>query len=149
MIIEVSYNKYQSNWYVGELYDKFYKYLVSKYGNDVFFTPMETLSKKNGYNVGTHDLSIFNIYNLIVTNKKTNKTFIHSFSDYAPAMMDDNSGILKFDVASFSCVSNLTNKIIEDYSPKYKIIPSFYILEQISDLDFIQSNFKKTKGAQF
>jgi hypothetical protein len=140
MTIEISFDRYQHNWYVGELYHKFYEYLIEKYGNDIIFTPISELANRFGHPIDPHSLSIFSIYNLIVTNKKTNKTFIHSLSDYAPAMMDDNSGILNFDVESFSCSSNLDEDTIKKYSSKYNILPSFYILEHLSDIDFIEQN---------
>ena len=143
MVIEVSFNRYQHNWYVGELYHQFYEYLVSKYGDGVIYVSLNDLSDRYGTTETPNTSSIFSIYNLIITNKKTNKTFIHSLSDYAPCMMDDNSGILNFDVASFSCTSNLTEDIINRYSSNYNIIPSFYILENLSDLDLIESNRNK------
>ena len=127
MIIEISFNRYQHNWYVGELYHKFYEYLVDMYGNNnVVYTSMDDLARRFGHTSDTHSLSIFSIYNLIITNKKTNKTFIHSLSDYAPIMMNDNTGILNFDVAGFACTSNLSKDFYEKYSKKYKIFPSFY-----------------------
>ena len=145
MTIEISFNRYQHNWYVGELYQKFYEYLVEKYGNDsIQFTHMDKLAERFGHQNNTHSLSIFSIYNLIITNKKTNKTFIHSLSDYAPVMMDDNTGILNFDVAAFSCSSNLDENMINKYSSKYKILPSFYILEHLTDIDLIEKNKLKT-----
>lgn len=147
MTIEISFNRYQHNWYVGELYHKFYEYLVDKYGSDsIQFTPMDELAERFGYSTNTQSLTIFSIYNLIITNKKTNKTFIHSLSDYAPVMMDDNSGILNFDVAAFSCSSNLDENMIHKYSLKYKILPSFYILEHLTDIDFIEQNKKSVRG---
>ena len=79
----------------------------------------------------------------IITNKKTNKTFIHSLSDYAPIMMNDNTGILNFDVAGFACTSNLSKDLYEKYGKKYKIFPSFYILENYSDINLIELNRNK------
>lgn len=147
MIIEISFNRYQHNWYVGELYHKFYEYLIDKYGNDsIKFTSMDELAERFGCSTNTHSLSIFSIYNLIVTNKKTNKTFIHSLSDYAPVMMDDNTGILNFDISAFSCSSNLDENTFQKYSSKYKILPSFYILENLTDFDLIEQNKKSFGG---
>ena len=46
MIIEISFNRYQHNWYVGELYHKFYEYLIDKHGNDsIKFTSMDELAE--------------------------------------------------------------------------------------------------------
>ena len=140
MTIEVSFNRYQHDWYVGEIYHLFHEHLVSKYGDDVIYTPISELSQRFDNCDISSSTSIFSIYNLIVTNKETNKTFIHSLSDYAPAMMDDSSGILNFDVVAFSCTSNLTEDIISRYSTKYNIIPSFYILENLSDVQRIEDN---------
>lgn len=144
MIIEISFNRYQHNWYVGELYHKFYEYLVDMYGNNnVVYTPMDDLARRFGHTSDAHSLSIFSVYNLIITNKKTNKTFIHSLSDYAPIMMNDNTGILNFDVAGFACTSNLSKDLYEKYGEKYKIFPSFYILENYSDINLIELNRNK------
>ena len=140
MTFEVSFNRYQHDWYVGELYHQFYEHLVSKYGDEVKFVPFSELSSRFNYGDEISSTSIFSIYNLIVTNTKTNKTFIHSLSDYAPVMMDDNSGILNFDVAGFSCTSNLTEDLMLKYSTKYNVIPSFYILENLSDISHIENN---------
>jgi hypothetical protein len=135
----VSFDKYQNNWYVGELYESFYNYLKSIPNLDVEYKNIKDLSLEYP-KIENQYLSIFSIYNLIIINKQTNKTFIHSLSDYAPSMMDDISGIIYFDVAAFSCTSNLTQEIYNRYSPKYKIIPSFYILENYDDINLIEKH---------
>lgn len=146
MRLLVSFDRYQENWYVGELYYNFLLYLQDL-GIDVVYKNIKDLEKE--YKKENNDnLSIFSIYNLIITNKDTNKTFIHSLSDYAPAMMDDNTGILNFDVSAFSCSSNLNDEVVSRYT-KYKIIPSFYILENFTDLELVDKFYasKKTINA--
>jgi len=152
MRLEVSFDLYQKNWYVGELYNSFFNFLKEIPGIEVEYLTIKELSEKHNSHQNNYSPSIFNIYNLFVTNKDTNKTFIHSLSDYAPAMMDDNSGITNFDVAAFSCSSNLTNEMFLKYNSKYKIIPSFYILEKWDDFDLIkkyETNLNKINKCYF
>lgn len=144
----VSYDHYQYDWYVGELYKNFVNFLKSK-NISIEYINIKELANKYNYNYNIN--SIFSIYNLIITNKKTHKTFIHSLYDGAPAMMDANSGINNFDIIGFSCCSNLTQNIIDKYSSKYNIYPSFYILENFSDMTYIEKYFnnKKNKSKKF
>lgn len=97
--------------------------------------------------------SIFNIYNLIVQDKNTKKTFVHSLHDYSVVMLEHYSAINKLNIVSFSCSSNLTKNIIENNRAKLKIIPSFYILENLSDIESIQtaknSNFDRQNKIYF
>jgi hypothetical protein len=150
MKLKVSYDLFQSNWYVGELYHNFFNYLKEK-GHDVEYIHINELAKN--YNIfNSNNSCIFSIYNLIITNKKTEKTFIHSFYDGAPCMMDDNNGIKNFDISAFSCCSNLTQYEYDKYSLKYKILPSFYILENVSDLEYIEkfkNNINRNNNCYF
>jgi hypothetical protein len=142
MNLTVSYDLFQNNWYVGELYHRFFNHLKDQ-GHNVEYIHIRELAKKYD-NFETDTSSFFSIYNLIVTNNDTNKTFAHSLYDGAPCMMDDNSGIKNFDIAAFSCCSNLTDYEYERYSKNYNVYPSFYILEYLSDLDHIEK-FKDNK----
>lgn len=134
----VSFDGYQGNWYVGELYKKFFETLSSEFSCE--YVHMSDLA--NQYNEPTNynqNLpSLFNIYNLIVQDKDTKKTFVHSLHDYAVVMLEHHSAIDKLNVVSFSCSSNLTKETFEKNKTKLKIIPSFYILEHWSDIDLIQ-----------
>lgn len=149
MRLLISFDKYQENWYVGELYHAFFKYLNDTQGIDVEYCNIKDLSLKYPP-VDDRYSSIFSIFNLIVTNKNTNKTFIHSLSDHAPSMMDDTSGINNFDISAFSCSSSLTQDLFNVYSKKYLILPSFYMLENFSDLNLVEkykeNNEKINKG---
>jgi hypothetical protein len=135
----VSFDKYQSDWYVGELYYSFFNFLKTLPNISVEYKHIKDLSSEYPQS-GDKYIDIFSIYNLIIINKDTKKVFIHSLSDYAPTMMDNISGILNFDVAGFACASNLNKDLYEKYSKKYKIFPSFYILENYSDLNLIELN---------
>jgi hypothetical protein len=53
-------------------------------------------------------------------------------------MMEESSGIENFDVVKFSCVSSLTKELYSQYSKKYNIVPSFYILEEWNEHDYIE-----------
>lgn len=143
----VSFDQYQNDWYVGELYKSFIEYLKNK-NISINYINIKELSNQYNHNYSID--SIFSIYNLIITNIDTKKTFIHSLYDGAPAMMDRYSGIENFDIAAFSCCSNLTPEIYDKYSTKYTIFPSFYILENFSDINYIEQYYqeKKTKNKQ-
>lgn len=138
----VSFDAYQGNWYVGELYKKFFDSLSSEFECEyVHMTDFASrYSEPTGYNNNLP--SMFNIYNLIVQDKHTKKTFVHSLHDYAVVMLEHLSAIDKLNVVSFSCSSNLTKDIIDKNNGKIKIIPSFYILEHLSDIELIQNTKK-------
>jgi hypothetical protein len=138
----VSFDRYQSDWYVGELYYSFFKFLKTLPNISVEYKHIKDLSSEYPQSDDKY-IDIFSIYNLIIINQDTKKTFIHSLSDYAPTMMDDVSGILNFKVAGFACTSNLNKDLYEKYSKKYKIFPSFYILENYSDINLIELNRNK------
>lgn len=142
----ISYNHLSWNWYVGEFYVKFHELLKSKKIN-VEYQHIHDLARSHGCNPGytsSNTPSIFNDYNLILTNKKTGKSFIHSWHDYAPAMLCKNGDISKLNVAMFACCSRLTQDII-DNNNQIKIQPSFYILENYDEHTFIEKFKNKEK----
>jgi len=139
--LEISYHTIGPNWYVGVFYDKFFNYLKTLKDIEVEFVPLTEISSRYGYgNSGYHENlpSVFNIYNLIIRNVENNKTFIHSWHDFAPVIMSKNTGIENFDVIKFSCVSSLTEEYYNQFSSEYNIVPSFYILEEWNEHDYIE-----------
>ena len=139
MSIIISYNKYQNNWCVGELYDHFAK--IIKFEQDISFIPIHELASKysephnireNGYP------SIFNIYNLIIYNEEKHTGFILSLSDYSPVLLEHHSALDKLGIKTISFCSNLTSDIIEKHK-HINIIPSFYILENWDDFRIIEN----------
>jgi hypothetical protein len=141
MKLIVSYKTIGNNWYVGSFYEMFFNFLKTFKDIEFEYISMDDMAKK--YNASTIGYinnfpSIFNPYNLIIQNIENNKTFIHSWHDYAPIMMENNTGIENFDIVAFSCVSSLTNELYEKYSKKYNIIPSFYILEDWDEHKYIE-----------
>jgi hypothetical protein len=148
MKFEVSYHVIDNEWYVGRLYDEFFKYISQSTEHEFVYVSISELAKKYGYddiNYVKHLPSIFNIYNLIIRNTENNKTFIHSFHDYAPLMMEETTGILNFEVVKFCCNSNLTQTNFDIFSAKYLIQPTFGILENWSDYLLIDRFKKDTK----
>lgn len=142
----ISFDAYQGNWYVGELYKKFFETISENISCE--YVHMSDLAKQYGEPTGYNQNlpSIFNIYNLIVQDKETKKTFVHSLHDYAVVMLEHHSAINKLNVVSFSCSSNLTKDTFEKNKNKIKIIPSFYILEHLSDVEYIKNTKKPSLG---
>lgn len=142
MNLTVSYNHLYHNWYVGEFYIKFTEFLKNISGVNVTYVHLPELAKKyncnSDYNNGFP--SVFSPYNIIIINNDTGKTFIHSWHDYAPAILINGSGIENFDVVMFSCVSRLDQSVIDEYKGKIIIQPSVYFLENTNDFDFIEKN---------
>jgi hypothetical protein len=141
MKLLVSYHNLGPNWYVGVFYDKFFNYLKTLKDIDVEYISINELSKKYGFGTTGYSNnfpSIFNLYNLIIQNVENNKTFIHSWHDYAPVMMEKGGGIENFNVVKFSCVSSLTEECYSNYSKEYNIVPSFYLLEEWNEHDYIE-----------
>lgn len=141
MKLIVSYHLIGSNWYVGAFYEMFFNFLKTFKDIEFEYISMEEMAQKynfptTGY-IGTQP-SIFNPYNLIIQNVENNKTFIHSWHDVAPSMMENETGLKIFDVVLFSCVSSLTNDLYEKYSKKYNIVSSFYILEDWNEHTYIE-----------
>lgn len=146
MKLTVSYHHLYHDWYVGEMYIKFFDFLNSIDGIEIEYKHLNELADKyklnSDYNNGFP--SIFSPYNLLIINEENNKTFVHSWHDYAPAILLNGSGIENFDVSLFACVSRLDNDFLSTYNGGIKIQPSVYILESTTDLNFIDK-FKDTE----
>ncbi len=147
MKLTVSYHHLYSDWYVGEFYIMFFNFLKTIKGLDVEYVHMSELAKKyncnSDYNNGFP--SVFSPYNLIIQNKETGKTFIHSWHDYAPAILMNGSGIEHFDVVKFSCVSRLEQSMIDEQKGKIIVQPSTYLLESLSDYKYVETNKNNIK----
>jgi len=152
MTIIVSYRHLYSDWYVGELYTKFFEFLKDSY-KDINFVYMDIfeLCEKFGGSLDytTHGLpSVFSPYNLIIMNTKTEKVFVHSLHDYAAAMLPSLLELQKqIGLIKFCFCSNLTSNILNE--TKYDGItlqPSFYCLENLTDYDVIEQNKRNVKA---
>ena len=132
------------NWYVGKFYDFFFNVLREK-NYDITFVPLEELAQRYNLPTNYNNLfpSIMNFYNFIIQNPSNGKTFIHSWNDHAPTMLEDGSGVEKLNLILFSCVSNLTKDTFNKFKEKYNIQPSFYLLENWNDIDLIEK-YKNT-----
>jgi len=139
MNLTVSYNPFGVDWFVGQFYSKFTEFLNKIPNVNINYIHLNDFAEKYDCDVNYMNgfPSVFNVYNLIIMNNDNNKTFIHSWHDYAPAILEIGSGIEKFDVVKFACSSRLTQSII-DIHKNIIIQPSTYILENISDLDLIE-----------
>lgn len=137
----VSY-QHMPDWYVGEIHKYFYERLCEKYKNIEFeFVPLENLQQK--YSIGTYAgnyPSFFNHYNFIITNPKNDATFINSLNDYAPFCVFPGTGVENFDVKKFGFVSNYltNNESVVSQISQYNPTPSFYILENFSDIQRVE-----------
>ena len=142
MNLLISFNHLYTNWYVSELY----KLLIDKISNvsgvNVEIVNSREYSSRFNINSDYHNgvPSVLSPMNLLIMNKDNGKTFIHSFHDYAPAIMESHSGIDNFDVVKFSCTSNLTHSHIERFKDKFEVQPSVYILELINEHQYLESN---------
>jgi len=137
MTITISYDPYQSNWYVGELYKTFHEYLINK-KIDITYIHIKDLAKQHNesFEYINNLPSVFSIYSLIITDN--NKTFVHNLSDYAPAILEHDSAIDKLNIKAFGITSNLTANVFNLHANKNFIIhPSFYILENYNDYNRI------------
>jgi hypothetical protein len=147
MKLKISFDQLYHNWYVGTFYSKFFEKL--KEIPDVEFEYIHTHELARQYNLRTdynNSLpSIFSPYNLIIFNESNNKTFVHSWHDYAPAIMTEGSGIENFDVSKFVCTSRLTQGEYDNKSQKYNIQPGFYMLENWDDTMYIEQNKNNLK----
>jgi hypothetical protein len=146
MKLTAIYHNLYHNWYVGEFYIKFIEHLKKMYGIQIEYKNSAEIAKtyniSSDYNNGLP--SCLSPYNLLLINEENNKTFIHSWHDYAPAILAEGSGINNFDVVKFSCVSRLDETILDWYQGNAKIQPSIYLLENTSDLDYIEK-YKNNK----
>ena len=143
MAIIISYNKYQNNWCVGELYDYFAQIMGSE--QEISIIPIHELAKKYSEPNNTRENgypSLFNIYNLIVYSEEKNIGFVHSLSDYSPVMLEHKSALDKLGIKAISFCSNLTDETIERYKHlDINIIPSFYVLENWNDYNLIEKEY--------
>jgi hypothetical protein len=145
--IIISYDLGYPNWYVSEFYKFFHNFLNAKLNVNVKYVPLSDLAKRYGHEISNHTHSLFNWYNLILLDSTNDQLFVHSWLDYAPAVLEwciQNN----FCIKKFSCVSNLNESIIEKYSC---IQPSIYQLENWSDHDLIRNTpkIKKNKKIYF
>lgn len=141
MKLIVSYNLINENWYVGAFYQMILNELKKNKQVQVEYINILDLAEKYGFNRNgyANDMpSIFNTYNLIIQNEENNKTFVHSWNDYAPVILNEHSGIKIFDITKFAFISKLTKDFYDKNKIEYNIQPSFYILEEISDLKYIE-----------
>lgn len=140
MKLKAVYHHLYHDWYVGEFYIKFVEYLKTHYGVDIEYKNSgefaNELGIKSDYNNGVP--SFLSPYNLLLINEENNKTFVHSWHDYAPAILVNGSGIENFDVVKFSCVSRLDQSILDWYQGTAKIQPSVYLMESTSDYGFVE-----------
>jgi hypothetical protein len=147
MKLTVGYHHLYHDWYIGEFYIKFVEFLKTKHGIKIEYKHLNDFAKQyecnSDYNNGLP--SVFSPFNLIITNEENGKTFIHSWHDYAPAILTNGSGIENFDTVKFSCVSRLDQSIIDEYKGNSQIIPSFYFLENTSDYTYIEKNKNNEK----
>jgi hypothetical protein len=147
MKLTVGYHHLYHDWYVGEFYIKFTEFLKTIPGLQIEYKHLNEFAQyyncKTDYNNGLP--SVFSPYNLIIQNESNGKTFIHSWHDYAPAILVNGSGIENFDAVKFSCVSRLDQNFIDSYNGTAKIQPSVYILENTSEFDFIEKNRNNEK----
>lgn len=124
------------DWYVGEIYKYITQQLIEKY-RTIHFEINDILSLQKTYNIEDYSKnrtpSFFNKYNFIIHNPENNKTFINSLHDYAPLCLHPESGVENFDVQRFGFASNYTDDSILPIK-KYNPTPSFYVLENYSDL---------------
>lgn len=138
----ISYELGYNNWYVSEFYKYFHTRIAEENRNITFeYVSLGDLSKKFGKELCNQTGNIFNWYNLVIYNEVTDKFFIHSWYDYAPEILDYSLSN-GFNLVKFSCVSNLTDSIINRYKDTTIVVPSVYYLENWSDIH----NLKLSEG---
>lgn len=134
----ISY-KHMNDWYVGEIHKYFHERFVLEYPS-IKFEFVENNELKQRYNLGDYSQnfpSILNQYNFILINPKNNHTYVNSLNDFAPFCLYPNSGVENFDVKKFTFCSNFSDNLLDPIK-KYNPEPSFYILENFSDLNRIK-----------
>lgn len=140
----ISYSHGYNDWYTSEFYKYFHKRLIEETNINIEFIPLHELAQKHNSHMDNHNsYTLFNWFNLIIFNEKTQKYFIHNWSDNSPMMIEYcmNNNI---DLVSFSCVTNVKDdNIIEKWKNKVKIHPSVYCLNNWSDHHHIKSNASK------
>jgi hypothetical protein len=136
----ISYEYGYTNWYVSEFYKYFHSKIVDQNKNITFeYMPLSELAKKFDKEYTNQTGNIFNWFNLVIYNEVTDKFFIHSWYDYAPEILN-YSVSNGFNLVKFSCVSNLTDSIIDSYKDRIVVEPSVYYLENWSDLNNLKLN---------
>ena len=149
----ISYKISYNDWYVMEIYRYIHQEFEKKYPN-IKFEFVENSEMKKKYGIQDYENnhpSILNQYNFLIVNPKNGHTFINSLSDYAPLCLYPKSGVEKFDVKKFGFCSNYIENLIEPIR-QYNPSPSFYILENFSDLEKLKkhrTHQKKIKKAIF
>ena len=134
----ISYEQGYNNWYVSEFYKYFHKKLSEITNIQFEYVSLRDLSNKFGKEYTNQTGSIFNWFNLVIYNQTTDKFFVHSWYDYAPEILKYSVNN-DFNVVKFSCVSNLTDSIIEEYKDKIIVQPSVYYVENWKDIEYILS----------
>jgi hypothetical protein len=134
----ISYDQGYNNWYVSEFYKFLHKKLDSENNFEFEYVSLRELSTKFGKDFSNHYASIFNWFNFVIYNPLNEKMFIHSWYDYAPEIIH-YSIQNDFNVVKFSCVSNLTEDVIQKYKNIITVEPSIYYLENWSDIQYIQN----------
>lgn len=134
----ISYEQGYNNWYVSEFYKYFHKKLSEITNIQFEYVSLRDLSNKFGKDYTNQTGSIFNWFNLVIYNQTTDKFFVHSWYDYAPEILKYSVNN-NFNVVKFSCVSNLTDSIIEEYKDKIIVQPSVYYVENWKDIEYILS----------
>lgn len=141
--IKISYH-YIPNWYVGEIYRFFHKKLIDDFPN-IYFEHVENEELKSFYKIKDYQFnipSILNAYNFVLINPENDKTYVNSLCDHAPFCAYPKSGVENFNLQKFTFCSNFKDDLVKEIL-KYNPEPSFYILENYSDLEFV--NFYKNK----
>ena len=127
------------DWYVGEIYQYIANKFIEKYQN-IHFVIIDSYQYQKKYNLsdyGQHFPSVLNQYNFVLHNTDNNKAFINSLNDHAPFCFYPGGGADSFDIQSCAFCSNYTDAAIEPIL-KYNPTPSFYILENWSDLERVK-----------
>lgn len=136
----ISYEQGFTNWYISEFYKYFHSKIILETEIKFEYLPIKQFALKFGKELDNNFCNIFNWYNLIIYNPKTEKIFVHSWNDYAPEILKysiENN----FNLVKLSCSSNLTDSIIEDFKGKIIVEPSVYCLENWKDIELLETNF--------
>lgn len=148
----ISYELGYNNWYVSEFYKYFHTRIAEENKNITFeYVSLKDLATRFGKELCNQTGNIFNWFNLVIYNEVTDKFFIHSWYDYAPEILD-YSVANGFNLVKFSCVSNLTDSIINRYKDRIIVEPSVYYLENWSDMPSLrlsENNINKHNLAYF
>lgn len=135
------------DWYVGEIYQYIANKFIEKYRN-IHFTIIDSYQYQKKYSLsdyGQHYPSVLNRYNLVFHNTDNNKAFINSLNDHAPFCFYPGGGADNFDIQLCSFCSNYTEDSVKPIS-KYNPVPSFYILENWSDLERVKRYRNQTRS---